>query len=88
MWSVKATLSSLAGAGTDSDPGIRQVLLSLEPINPSRIRGVSIVAEQEDFFQLALFVAFELSASSPAAVRFPAVFFPMMLVVLVRNSGI
>ena len=46
------------------------------------------MAEQEDFFQLALFAAFELSASSPAADRFPAAFFPMMLVVLARDGGI
>ena len=86
MWSTKATLSSPAGAGVDSDPGNRQVLSSLGRTKPSRIRGVSIVLVQVDLVQLALFV-FELSVSSSVAARFPVVFFPMVVAVLARNNG-
>ena len=84
MWSTKATLSSPAGAGVDSDPGSHQVLSFLERINPSRIRGVNIVPVQVDLVQLALFV-FELSASSSDAASFPEVFLAMVAAVLAKN---
>ena len=84
---MKATLSSLAGVVVDSDPGSHQAFSLFGGISPSRIRGVSIVVLQEHFVQVALFAAFELSALSPAADRFPAVFFPMVLAELARDGG-
>ena len=87
MKSTKATLSSAAGDGVDSDPGSLHTLLSLLDSNPSRTKGVNMETVHLDLFHSALLGAFELSALSPAAVRFPVFLFPMVMMRDSENRG-